>query len=317
MIRRNPAAINGVPVIGPLAVRAPPWASRTAPCPPVAMGTRFAAVVLAARTREAYRSDWADFVRWCASAGLEPLPAEPTTVVTYVDDLATTRRVATVKRRLAAIRAAHLQASLPPPTDTPTVTAAMAQARWRQRDVVGTTTPITVAELRAMSRALPATVGGTRDRAAILVGYGAALRPSELVRLTMDDIAVGRAGLRIDTPRGAIHVPFGSARELCAVTALDEWIRRAGLRGGPVLRAVDRLERVGTAALSEKAIGRIVRRAANGAGLAPHRFTGLSLRRGMVAAAVANGTSQTTIMRQTGHRSERLVRDYIAADPDA
>jgi integrase len=187
----------------------------------------------------------------------------------------------------------------------------MARARWRQRDAVDATTPITVAELRAMSRALPATLGGLRDRAAILVGYGGALRPSELVALGMADVSVGHTGLRLATARGVVHVPFGSERALCAVTALEEWTRAAGLDRGPVLRAVDRCGRVGPDALGEKAVGRIVRRAAAAAGLPPERFTGLSLRRGMVAAAAARGSSRRAIMRQTGHRSERVVRGYV------
>lgn len=274
-------------------------------------------MALAPRTREAYRSDWTCFVRWCTTHGYHALPADPPTVVAYVDDLAARRRVATVKRRLAAIRASHLHAGLPSPTGTPAVTAAMARARWRQRDDADRTAPITVAELRAMSSALPRTMGGLRDRAAILVGYGAALRPGELVGLQVPDITVGSTGLRVATARGAVRVPFGSERVLCSVTAFEEWTRAAGILEGPVLRAVDRCGRVGTTALGEKAIGRIVRRAAVGAGLPPERFTGLSLRRGMVTAAVEAGSSRRMIMGQTGHRSERVVRDYVATGSGA
>jgi len=274
-------------------------------------------VALAPRTLAAYRSDWADFARWCATRRCRALPADPATIVAYIDDLATSRRVATVKRRLAAIRAAHLDAGHRAPTDPPTVTAAMARARWRQRDAVDPTTPITVDELRAMSSSLPPTIGGLRDRAALLVGYGAALRPGELVGLQMTDVVVGPTGLRVAAARGVVHVPFGSEPMLCSVTACDEWRRAAGIVDGPLLRAVDRSGRVASTALGEKAVGRIVRRAATGAGLPPERFTGLSLRRGMVAAAAAAGSSRRTIMRQTGHRSERLVRDYVATGSGA
>lgn len=274
-------------------------------------------MALTAHTQAAYRSDWQDFVTWCGAHGCEPRPAAAGTVVAYVDDLASRRRVATLKRRLAAIRSAHRQAGRPSPTDDPAVTAAMARARWRQRDEVAATTPITIGELRAMSRALGHSTLGRRDRAALLVGYGAALRPGELVQLTMADVAVRHTGLRVRTGRGTVHVPFGSERMLCAVTALEEWVRAAALTDGPVLRAVDRRGRVTGDGLGEKAIGRIVRRAAAGAGLEPARFTGLSLRRGMVWAAAANGSSQRTIMRQTGHRSERVLREYLACGAQA
>ena len=266
---------------------------------------------LAHRTVAAYRSDWADFARWCADGGVRALPADGPTVAAFLDDRARTHRVGTLQRRVAAIRATHLAAGLAPPSDAPEVTIAMTRARWRQRDVGDVTTPITIDELRAMSRALPAGTRGTRDRALLLVGYGAALRPGELVRLSVADVTRRQGGLAVHTARGALTVPFGSSPELCAVDAWSTWIETAGLGDGPAFRAVDRAGAIGPGCLSEKAVGRIVRRAAEGAGLDAARFSGLSLRRGMVAAAAARGSSQRAVMRQTGHRSARLVRGYL------
>lgn len=44
----------------------------------------------AARTRDAYSKEWAQFKRWCETMGLEALPAHPGTVAAYVTHLATT-----------------------------------------------------------------------------------------------------------------------------------------------------------------------------------------------------------------------------------
>ena len=108
-------------------------------------------------------------------------------------------------------------------------------------------------------------------------------------------------------------VPYGSADELSAVTAWMRWVARTGIVDGPAFRAVDRHGQLGGSALGEKAVGRIIRRAALAAGLDPTRYTGLSLRRGMIATAAAHSVSREAIMRQTGHRSERLVRRYLLA----
>lgn len=265
----------------------------------------------APRTDRAYRSDWADFRRWCTERHEVALPARPDAVAAYIDELTRTRRVTTAQRRLAAIRAEHLDAGHTPPTGDPVVAAVITQAHWRQRADVTATTPLHVRELRAMSRALTDSSAGSRDRALLLVGYGAALRPAELVQLQADDITLVPAGLRVRVARGRVVVPFGSAPELCAVRAWKDWRAVATIDGGPAFRAVDRHGRIGTEQLGEKAVTRVIRRAAAAADLPGAQYTGLSLCRGTVQAAAAHGTSDRGIMAQTGHRSRRLVRRYV------
>jgi site-specific recombinase XerD len=46
-----------------------------------------------------------------------------------------------------------------------------------------------------MMRALPETLQGTRDRALLLIGFAGGFRRSELARLAIEDITVGRDGL--------------------------------------------------------------------------------------------------------------------------
>lgn len=265
----------------------------------------------AASTIRAYRADWAAFSAWCEERRLASLPATAGTVARHLDDVARSHKVATVRRRLAAVRAAHLDAGAPSPTGDAPVRLAVARAEWRQRGEARSTVPLGVEELRTMSRALPDSLAGARDRALLLLGYGAGLRPGELAALGTRDVRRVPNGLRVRIPRGAVVVPPGSAAELCAVEAWTQWARVAGLRGGAAFRGVDRHGRLGGAGLSPKAVTRIVRRSAAGAGLDPTRFAGRSLRRGMVAAATAQGASDAGIMEHTGHRSRRLVRRYM------
>lgn len=189
--------------------------------------------------------------------------------------------------------------------------AALARAEWHGRDDHRGTAPLGVAELDAVSRAAPDSLAGRRDRALVLVGYGAGLSPGELAKLRISDVRITASGLCVDAPRGRVVVPFGSSRSLCAVRAWKEWRAVAGLRDGPAFRGVDRHGRLGAAALSVRSVTRTVQRAVERAGLDGSRYSGRSLRRGMVLAAAEHGASERRIMAHTGHRSQRLVRRYM------
>jgi integrase len=230
----------------------------------------------------ANQSDWADFVQWCVTRGDSALPATASSVVEYLAELAKERRPATVERRLAAISAEHRAVGLPSPTDDPRVRIQVTRLRWQQRRPTGRTVPLEVRELRAMLRALPRGLVGTRDRALLLVGYGAGLRPSELVALDVSDLVVVETGLSIALLRGRVVIPFDPSYRLDAVDAWQAWVAAAGLTGGPAFRAVDGDDRLGLTRLGEQSVTRIVRRAAERAGLDEQRYSALSLRLGVV-----------------------------------
>jgi integrase len=270
-----------------------------------------------AATARAYAADWRDFGSWCDARGLASLPASPAVVSAYVDDLVPRRRVSTVRRRVAAVRARHLDAGRWSPTAAPEVQAALTRAEWRGRGDRTTTRPLGVDELRSVSRAAPAGIVGARDRALLLVGYGAGLAPGELAGLRVDDVSVGRTGISVHTARGRTLVPYGSDEWLCSVAAWRAWRAAARLTTGPVFRPIDRHGTVHDRPLGVRGVTRIVQRAVTRAGLDPARYSGRSLRRGMVLAATEHGATERGIMAQTGHRSRRLVRHYMSEDADA
>lgn len=263
-----------------------------------------------AATVRAYEADWQAFTSWCAGRRARALPASARTVARHLDELATRRSLATVRRRLAAVRARHVDRGYASPSDSAPVRLAIARAEWRQRGRASPTVALGTDALRAMSLAAPDSPAGRRDRAVLLVGYAAGLRPAELTALRGADIRLVPAGLSLQLERGRVVVPFGSRPELCAVRAWKRWRADTGPGSGPAFRPVDRHSHVLAVSLGPKAIGRLVRRAATRAGLARDGYTGLSLRRGMVLAAGQRGVSDARIMAQTGHRSRRVVRDY-------
>ena len=190
----------------------------------------------AANTERAYRADAAHFAAWCAGEHRRAQPATVDTLVAYVRVLAVEHAPATVRRRLAGIAATHRAAGLASPIDD-RVRLAVASAAWTHRRRRRDTEPLDVASLRRISAALPRTRAGARDRAILLIGYGAALRRTELVDLDVADVQVEPGvGLAIALPRGRIVVPPGSVPLTCAVKAWTAWLRASGLQDGPAFR---------------------------------------------------------------------------------
>ncbi|MFD6952132.1 integrase [Nocardiopsis sp. TSRI0078] len=87
-----------------------------------------------------------------------------------------------------------------------------------------------------------------------------------------------------------------------------------GLRDGsgrPLLPTVDRHGRIGSRAMSGRAVGELVKRYARRAGLDPDDFGGHSLRSGFATQAALGGASDREIMRQGRWTNPRTVHDYI------
>ena len=139
---------------------------------------------------------------------------------------------------------------------------------------------------------------GARDRAMLLLGFGAALRRSELVALTLGDVeTVPGRGLRVLVRRSktdqqgqgqAIAVWANPAEPgFCPLAALDAWLahRRTApdldwtasatsRAERPLFCAVTKAGRLTGTALSDKAVARLVKQAALDAGLDPSATPG-------------------------------------------
>jgi site-specific recombinase XerD len=150
-------------------------------------------------TLRGYAADCRAFAAWCEARGVRPMPASGKALAGYVAHMAEHggrdgrgARPASIDRALSAISQRHEAAGLPSPRTDPLVRA----ARKGIRRTVGTApeqkTPLRAPDLRAALAALPAGAIGTRDRALLLVGWGAAMRRAELVGLDVSDVRVDR-----------------------------------------------------------------------------------------------------------------------------
>jgi integrase len=302
-------------------------------------------------TQRAYAGDWAHFEAWCEQQGFAALPATPATVALYLNELtepgtagARPRAAATIRRRIASIshrhqlayaqgheRASEEDRHRADPTKDPRVKLVWKAIRKKigteQRQVEA----VLGEQLARMIRALPMDLKGLRDRALLLIGFGAALRRSELVALRVEDVVAHERQLIVsvrsrrieatgDVKRGTkadqegrgarVPVDLHENPELCPRFALWRWRDTTGIESGPLFFSVVR-GKVTTRLLHGNDVARIVKAAAKAAGIDPADFSGHSLRRGLITSLSRGGKTHRDIMRRSRHKSVAMVDRYI------
>ena len=280
------------------------------------------ASALPENTKRAYRAAWKAWVSWAEAHGVQSLPADPKMLALYVTDAAQSGlKVSTLTLRLAAIRAAHLAADLPNPTENPAVRQTMRAVRRTRTTLPEKKAPIRLAELKVIVNALPQSLTGVRDRALLLLGWAGALRRSEVVGVNVEHLRSEPSGdLKLYIPKsktdqeGAGHllgIPKAKDPDVCPVTALKVWCEVSGVHTGPLFRPVDRHGNVGEHRLSADAVGDIVKHATGRVDLGRDLFAGHSLRSGFATEAGAQGIEERLIARQTRHTNLEVLRGYI------
>jgi len=273
----------------------------------------YVAAAIADSTRRAYRSDLRAFLVWGAS-----LPASPDTVTAYLVAQAPVLSPVTLSRRLVAIGQAHTLLGYANPCEADLVTRTL-RGIWR---VHGRPPRQVQPALREdVLSMLPHMKGtrGIRDRALILIGFAGAFRRSELVALQHEDVAFVSEGLTITIRRSKtdqlgegrkVAIPYARSHA-CPVKALAAWLDHAHIDSGPLFRFVNKGGRIGTAALSAQTVAALVKEYASKTGLDAAKYSGHSLRAGLITSAAKAGVSSWKIREQTGHKSDTMLQRYI------
>jgi integrase len=271
-------------------------------------------------TRKAYRSDFALFAAWCSARCLNACPAAPEAICAFIADEAMSgTKVATITRRIAAIRYAHALKGIDPlPTSFEAVQATMKGIRRTAGAAPKRKAPATHGIIADMIARCPDTIRGKRDRALLLLGFAGAFRRSELAALTVADLLHDDAGLRITVRRSKTDqegkgqiVAILAGTRLKPVHAVTEWLEASGITEGPLFRAVDRHGNVLPEPLSTRSIAEIVKKYARRIGLDGNQFSAHSLRAGFITSAAKSGAGLFKIMDVSRHRSVETVRGYV------
>ena len=160
----------------------------------------------------------------------------------------------------------------------------------------------------------PDKLAGLRDRALLLVGFGGALRRSELVALDVADIAETETGLLVtirgsktDQERAGTTIAIARGDVACPAKELREWLDAAGIESGPIFRPIDKGGTVRAFRLTCRSVAAYAARA----GFDASTFSGHSLRAGFLTSAAGKGASIFKMMDVSRHKSVDTLRGYV------
>lgn len=274
-------------------------------------------------TLKSYAADWNDFTDWCEAKKITPLPCHPEDIVNYINDLADHAKANTVSRRVTAISENHIAAGYQEnnPAKHVMVHNAMQAIRREKGTFQHGKAPVMMETLPLLAEMLCGKDLVTlRDKALLFLGFAGAFRRSELVSVQLEHLTFTPQGMIVFIPHSKgdqlgegnqIAVPYAPDKNVCAVRAVKEWIAAAGITDGPLFRGFKRNLQVRDTQLSDKMVAAIVKKYMARLGLNPDDFAGHSLRRGFATSAAQHDLDVLTIMRQTRHKSEKMVHRYI------
>ena len=280
------------------------------------------------RTLDAYRHDLATYVAWLDDQGMDLVDVTEPTVESYAAHLAASgRKVSSNKRSLVAVRGLHRFLAEEDPS-RPDPTAELEVPRAPR----GLPKALSEAEVGAVLASVPGhDAAARRDQAILELLYGTGMRISELVGLSLGDLDLAGATVRV-FGKGSKEriVPLGSFATRAVLAWLgddgraemepERWARRGD-------QAAVFLNRRG-ARLSRQGAWLVVRRAGERTGLAD-RLSPHVLRHSCATHMLDHGADIRTVQELLGHASvsttqvytlvsaERLRAVYLGAHPRA
>lgn len=290
----------------------------------IAAARSYRARAKSANTLRAYASDWRQFEGWCWERGLEPLPARPEAVATYLASLAMAGKAdSTITRHSAAIGWKHRQEGMVAPVarDERMVIADTLSGIHREQRArpARKKAAISAADLvRMIAEADGQGSRSIRDRAILALGLAAALRRSELVGLEWRDVEWVDKGLKLTLRHSktdqqgegqVIAVPTG--KTLKPVERLKAWLAVRGGNVGPLFYRIDPQGRLTDQPMSDRSIARMIQKYAARTGLDPQMFAGHSLRAGFLTEASRSGATISKMQEVSRHKKVDVLLGYV------
>ena len=125
----------------------------------------------AENTIRAYRSDFEQYLKWCANQGIAPIPATANNLALYVDDLSHTCKSATVRRRVNLLGTILKLSKNTDPTKEPEVVLALKRMHRKIGRHQKQATPLTRDHLERLLSNCSDDLRGLRNRVLLQIGY--------------------------------------------------------------------------------------------------------------------------------------------------
>jgi len=278
----------------------------------------------AKNTAKAYGSDLEQYRAFCAQVDKNPLPADPTLLGQYASHLASHQKWSTINRKLASIAKWHELHGHNSPMNDPWLKATLAGIARKHGTEPNQAKTFSIDTLKSVCRALilkddkgvPCLVA-MRDKVALTLGFLGAFRRSELVGLLVENICFNDKGFTISyyasktNQRGKREDKafiYSDEPALCPVRLLQGWLAQMNKTTGPLLVRVEKGNWLTNEGLSGGSIDRIVK------GRIDDECSAHSLRASFVTVGKLSGAQDSEIMRQTGHKTEGMIRRYTRLD---
>ena len=199
-------------------------------------------------TLRAYRSDFQQYVAWCAKKKQPSIPASADHIAEYVDFMATMNKSATIRRRINSLGTIFKLSKNPDPTKEPEVVLALKRMHRKIGRQQKQATPLTKDILDQLLGQCDNDTRGLRDQVLLRLGYETMRRRSEICGFTFDDLtetprrgpAIRLIKSKTDQKGASKLIPI--SHEL--VNLILNWKAHAKIDGA-ILRSVDRHGNVG------------------------------------------------------------------------
>ena len=276
-------------------------------------------------TVRAYKSDFEDFVLFCAQNGFKSLPSEPKIVSLYLTHLSTKNsKMSTLKRRLVSIGIIHKLKGHYLDTKHPTIIENIMGIKRRKGSIQRGKKPLLINNLKTIINVIDQQkneeIKKLRDRSIILIGFSGGFRRNEIVSLDYEDLDFVQEGLKVNLKRSKTDqfgegfvkgLPYFENSQYCPVISIRKWIEISKISSGPLFRSFTKGSKLSDKRLTDQTVALLIKKYLKLGGIESNNYSGHSLRSGFATSAAESGVEERNIMAMTGHKSTEMVRRYI------